>query len=56
MTKIISWFDGKKTYFLAACIVAYAVGGLVTGHLSPKEAIDLLFGSGVAATLRNAIS
>lgn len=55
LVKIRLWLQGKKTYFLVAAVIAYAAGGYFTGHLSAKDAIDLLFGSGFFATIRAAI-
>jgi uncharacterized membrane protein len=55
MTKIIAWLAGKKTYILAIALFAYAIGGALTGHLSWNEALNLIFGSGIVASLRLAI-
>lgn len=59
MNKLIEikrWLEGKKTYFLATALFAYAIGGYVTKHLTLNEAVDLIFGSGFFASLRAAIS
>jgi len=54
--KLINWFRGKKTYFLALALFAYTIGGYFTGHMTAQEALALIYSSGVLASLRAAIS
>ena len=56
MTKFIEALKGKKTYLLAFALLAYALGGYFTGHLTATEAIGLIWGSGVVSSIRAAIS
>lgn len=56
MTSIITWFAGKKTYFMALALLAYAAGGYFTGHMTSTEALGLLWSSGTLASLRAAIA
>jgi hypothetical protein len=54
-TQMINWLKGKKTYFLAAALVAYVAGGYFTGHMDAQTALGLLYGSSVIASLRAGI-
>lgn len=56
MKNIIEFFSGKKTYLLAFALFAYAFGGFITGHMTLSEAMGLIWGSGVVASLRSAIN
>lgn len=53
---MIEYLKGKKVYILAACAVAYAIGGLATGHLDLQTAITILYSSGVMGAFRGAIA
>jgi hypothetical protein len=53
---MIQFLKGKKTYLLAAALLAYTVGGYFSGNLSMQDALGLLFSSGVIASLRAAIT
>lgn len=46
------WLRGKKTYFLAVALFAYAAGGYFTGNMTLQQALELIYGSGVLASLR----
>lgn len=52
---MITFLQGKKSYLLALALFAYAFGGYVTGHMNLQEAVGLIWGSGVVASLRAAI-
>jgi hypothetical protein len=54
--KMINFLKGKKSYIMAIALFCYAVGGIVTGHLSVFDALGLFIGSGTVASLRAAIS
>ena len=56
MTKFIEKLKGKKTYFLAFALFAYAIGGYATGHLTLTDALGLIWSSGVVSSIRAAIS
>lgn len=51
----LDFFKGKKTYILAAALVAYAVGGVITGNLTVKDALELFGLGSIGATLRKAL-
>ena len=53
---LVNYLKGKKTYLLAAALLGYALGGYLTGHLNGKEALDLIWSSGVVSSLRAAIT
>lgn len=44
---------GKKTYLLSIVGVVYFLSAAMTGHITWKEAIDGLWASGIAATIRH---
>lgn len=48
--------NGYKTYAIAGATVLYALTGIVTKHLTPDQAIQLILGSGAIASLRHGIS
>ena len=50
-----NYLKGKKTYLLALAGIIYAVTGAMTGHSSWKEAVDIIWASGIASAIRNAI-
>ena len=56
MTNIINWLKGKKTYFLAALAVIYAIAGFYTGHLDSTTAISTIWAALGAAGLRNGLT
>lgn len=43
MKKLIDWFKGKKSYFIAAGIVIFAVTGAATGQFDWSHATQLIF-------------
>jgi O-acetyl-ADP-ribose deacetylase (regulator of RNase III) len=47
---------GKKTYLLLAALVVHAVTGVVTGNLTPEQALAMILASGALASLRHALS
>lgn len=51
-----TFLKGKKSYLMALALLAYAVGGYFTGHLTQADAIGLVWGSGVTASLRAGIN
>lgn len=56
MRNFIIFLQGKKTYFLAAALLSYAIGGYFSGHLTSEEALKLIYESGIAASIRAAIT
>lgn len=53
---MINFLKGKKTYLLAAALLAYTIGGYFSGHLDAQTALGLLFSSGVISSIRAAIA
>ena len=53
---LLSWLNGKKTYFIAAGMVAYAIFGLSTGMLDQQQATLILFNAAGMAGLRHGVS
>jgi hypothetical protein len=53
MQNLLSWIKGKKTYFLSAAGVVWAVTGWMMGYLDEKTASEILWASLTAAALRN---
>lgn len=53
---MLATLDGYKTYTLSILVVIYAVAGFITGNLDANAAFQLLAGSGIASSLRHAIS
>ena len=56
MTSLIESLKGRKTYLLAFALLAYAIGGYITGHLTLPDALGLIWGSGIVSSIRAAIS
>lgn len=48
--------QGKKSYIVAAATVLYGVLGLVLGHLTPDQAMQLILGGSGLAALRAGIA
>lgn len=48
--------NGYKSYIVAGATLLYALGGAVSGHLTPDQAIQLVLASGAVASLKHAIS
>lgn len=53
---LFRWVNGKKTYFVAAGMVAYALFGLSTGLLDQEQAMMVLFNAAGLAGLRHGVS
>ena len=56
LTSIQTFFQGYKTYILAALGVVYIVAGYYTGHIDATTALGLLFAPATVTTIRAAIS
>ena len=56
MWKLAGALKGKKTYVVAAMGVLTAVAGLLTGDISPQQAIQLGWEATMGATLRAGIA
>jgi hypothetical protein len=55
LTQLKNWFKGKKTYFLALALISYAAGGYFTGNLTSQQALELIYSSSFAVTIRAGI-
>lgn len=55
MTNFWQKVKGYKTYFVAGCLVLFAVTGFVTQQLTGTEAGELLLQAAALAGLRNAL-
>lgn len=51
---LLAWLDGRKTYLVAAAVVAYVIGG-DAGWWPINESILALFGAAGLGTLRAAV-
>lgn len=56
LKKVISEFQGKKTYIVALALIAYAVLGVYTGQLSQSDAVALVLNGLGLGALRAGIS
>lgn len=48
--------NGYKSYIIAGATLLYAIGGAISGHLTPDQAIQLVLGAGGLAALRHGVS
>lgn len=55
MNDLISWFEGKKTYFVAGIAIAYGVSAYFTGHIDAQSAIETILAALGGMSVRNAI-
>lgn len=46
---------GKKSYMIAACVIALGAYGVWTGDISVKEGLTYLLGGGALASMRDAL-
>lgn len=53
--KIWNWLDGKKTYFIAAASILYAVLGVATHNLQLQDAIQVVLAALGGAAIRHSI-
>lgn len=56
MSKLIEFFNGKKTYILAIATVLYAIAGFVIGKVPGEEAIGLVLAGLGLSTLRAGVT
>ncbi len=56
LSRIINWFDGKKTYFTALAALAYAIGGYFSGALDQTRAVELILAAFGMSGIRSAIA
>lgn len=49
-------FNGYKTYFVVAAMVAFAIAGLYLGRLDGNQAIGLIMEAAAIAGLRHAVA
>lgn len=54
--KVITEFQGKKTYCVALALICYAVLGVYTGQFSQTEAVTLVLNGLGLGALRAGIS
>lgn len=55
MTNLIEYLKGKKTYFIVAVSIIYALSALATGHMDVQTAIEMILAALGGASMRNAI-
>jgi hypothetical protein len=56
MLEIIAKVQGRKTYLVGVCMIAYGIGGLVIGKLDYNAAMELVSEGFAACTIRHAIA
>ncbi len=48
--------NGQKTYIIAAATIAYAIGGMFSGHMTTQEGVPLIMGALGMISIRHAQS
>jgi hypothetical protein len=56
MKRVIADLQGKKTYIVAAALIAYAIFGVYTGQLSQDQAVQVVLNGLGLSALRAGIS
>lgn len=55
MTNLIEYLKGKKTFFVCAASVLYALSALATGHMDTQAAVEVILAALGGASMRSAI-